>query len=137
MATLAKYVEKAVAGAYLFLGGIKIVALTSISPVIRDTFTTQFRDFAQVFPLAKLGYIPETQCFLATIGFVETFLGLLLMFGDGGVKQLAAKGLMVIMLGAIWTLAHIDPPQLIVPISFLGGLIWIHNNAEKKDNKRL
>ncbi|XP_074782430.1 transmembrane protein 35B isoform X2 [Athene noctua] len=89
---------------------------------------SQFVRFAEVFPLADFGFVPEPGRYLAVVGWVEVVAGLLLAVGPQLLQEISNFVLSVVMIGAIYTLLVLrEPLAMCAPATLCLGLLLLLN----------
>ncbi|XP_070568965.1 transmembrane protein 35B-like [Ptychodera flava] len=101
---------------------------------VHEFMTKGFVKYTTVFPLIRFGFKPDPAHFQFAVGIVETVGGLLLLFGSLRLKKMTAVPLLVIMMGAAWTLHQLDEPisQVAFPVLCGTGLVVLLTQSEEK-----
>ncbi|KAM8790074.1 transmembrane protein 35B [Rhynchonycteris naso] len=66
-----------------------------------------FEQFAEVFPLKVFGYQPDPMSYQVAVGWLELLAGLLLALGPPMLQEISNFLLIVLMMGAIFTLVSL------------------------------
>uniref|UniRef100_A0A8D0ENC0 Transmembrane protein 35B n=1 Tax=Strix occidentalis caurina TaxID=311401 RepID=A0A8D0ENC0_STROC len=82
---------------FLLTGAVKLS--DQLSADLHRHMKSQFVRFAEVFPLAEFGFVPEPGRYLAVVGWVEVVAGLLLAFGPQLLQEISNFVLSVVMIG--------------------------------------
>ncbi|KAL4666784.1 transmembrane protein 35B [Piliocolobus tephrosceles] len=76
-----------------------------ISAPVSERMNALFVQFAEVFPLKVFGYQPDPLNYQIAVGFLELLAGLLLVTGPPMLQEISNLFLILLMMGAIFTLA--------------------------------
>ncbi|CAN0285210.1 unnamed protein product [Lampetra fluviatilis] len=102
-------VVRCLLGAFFALAGlVKVTDL--VSPDVHQHMKEEFSKFSAVFPLAPLGWRPPPDLYLATVGWMELLPGILLVLGPTPLQTASGVVLLVIMIGAIYSLLSLGLP---------------------------
>ncbi|XP_077977368.1 transmembrane protein 35B-like [Glandiceps talaboti] len=130
-------------GAFKFIS-IPVGLLFAVSGVaklwpagaVHEHMTKEFVTYTTVFPLKDFGVQPSPSTFQFVIGVVETFGGILLMFGSYRLKKLTSLPLLIIMFGAVWTLYHLKQPAPMIAFPGVVGIgltyLMMHGGEKPK-----
>ncbi|XP_074782429.1 transmembrane protein 35B isoform X1 [Athene noctua] len=111
---------------FLLTGAAKLSE--QLSADLHRHMQSQFVRFAEVFPLADFGFVPEPGRYLAVVGWVEVVAGLLLAVGPQLLQEISNFVLSVVMIGAIYTLLVLrEPLAMCAPATLCLGLLLLLN----------
>ncbi|NXL37371.1 TM35B protein, partial [Glaucidium brasilianum] len=115
---------------FLLTGAVKLSEQLSeqLSADLHRHMQSQFVRFAEAFPLADFGFVPEPGRYLAVVGWVEVVAGLLLAVGPQLLQEISNFVLSVLMIGAIYTLLVLrEPLAMCAPATLCLGLLLLLN----------
>ncbi|XP_032834123.2 transmembrane protein 35B [Petromyzon marinus] len=102
-------VVRCLLGAFFVLAGlVKVTDL--VSPDVHQHMKEEFSKFSTVFPLAPRGWRPPADLYMATVGWMELLPGILLALGPTPLQTASGVLLLVIMIGAIYSLLSLGLP---------------------------
>ncbi|XP_051027140.1 transmembrane protein 35B [Acomys russatus] len=78
--------------------------LLQVSAPVSQQMKALFEQFAEVFPLKLFGYQPDPINYQTAVGWLELLAGLLLVTGPPVLRELGNLLLILLMMGAIFTL---------------------------------
>ncbi|KAF6112408.1 zinc finger MYM-type containing 6 [Phyllostomus discolor] len=90
-------------GGFFALTGVAKLSEQIAAPVSQQ-MKALFVQFAEVFPLKVFGYQPDPMSYQVAVGWLELLAGLLLALGPPKLQEISNFLLIVLMMGAIFTL---------------------------------
>ncbi|XP_003733451.2 transmembrane protein 35B [Callithrix jacchus] len=103
MALLLSVLRVLLGGFFALVGAAKLSE--QISAPVSERMKALFVQFAEVFPLKVFGYQPDPLSYQTAVGFLELLAGLLLVTGPPMLQEISNLFLILLMMGAIFTLA--------------------------------
>ncbi|XP_017373528.1 transmembrane protein 35B [Cebus imitator] len=103
MALLLSVLRVLLGGFFALVGAAKLSE--QISASVSERMKALFVQFAEVFPLKVFGYQPDPLSYQTAVGFLELLAGLLLVTGPPMLQEISNLFLILLMMGAIFTLA--------------------------------
>ncbi|XP_071956630.1 transmembrane protein 35B-like [Antedon mediterranea] len=94
---------------------------------LHGKMVSDFRSFNKVFPLKQVGVKMEADMYRTVIGAVEIAMGVLVAFGRPDAAWFSTVGLLIIMVGAAYTLISLEkqPMEIAIPMVFGALLFWL------------
>ncbi|XP_008052734.1 transmembrane protein 35B isoform X2 [Carlito syrichta] len=106
MALLLAALRVLLGGFFALTGVAKLSA--QISAPVSEQMKALFVQFAEVFPLKVFGYQPDPLSYQTAVGWLELLAGLLLVVGPPMLQEISNLLLILLMMGAIFTLASLN-----------------------------